>query len=380
MLKGNKGEWSEVYALCYLLNEGVLKAADRDLNPTNMYFPILKILREEIKGTVLHYFPADTDCDVIKVYDGETLLAVVEKGDLEKIVALLLDKIPAGEPGKRVFEIPEVNAFFDTIYVRKLKADSAHKQDIDIHIHDVQTGYDPICGFSIKSYLGATPSLWNSAEATSFIYTVENCNEEIASHFNSIHTRNKVIDRMRYLYGAGCSLSCLPSKKADREEKVHYYVESSRFQENLEFVDSRMPEILSYALMIWYRDRQTRLSAVVETLKKENPVKFSNAKMYEYKMKKFLCACALGMTAENVWEGAENANGGYIVVKKDGAVVCYHIYNRTEFEQYLYDYTKFDVPSTGRHGFMEIYPEKIEIDEMEKVIYKLKLNLQVRFV
>lgn len=45
------------------------------------------------------------------------------------------------------------------------------------------------------------------------------------------------------------------------------------------------------------------------------------------------------MTPERHWEGEEDANGGYIVVKQDGSVVCYHIYNRTDFEQYLYDYT-----------------------------------------
>ena len=40
MLKGNKGEWSEIYAFCYLLSQGILRAADKDLNPTAVYFPI----------------------------------------------------------------------------------------------------------------------------------------------------------------------------------------------------------------------------------------------------------------------------------------------------------------------------------------------------
>ena len=71
----------------------------------------------------------------------------------------------------------------------------------------------------------------------------------------------------------------------------------------------------------------------------------------DYKFKKFLCAAALGMTPEKHWEGEEDANGGYIVVKPDGNVVCYHIYNRTDFEQYLYDYTRFDTPSTSRYEY-----------------------------
>ena len=80
---------------------------------------------------------------------------------------------------------------------------------------------------------------------------------------------------------------------------------------------------------------------------------------------------ALGMTPEKDWEGQEDASGGYIVVKKDGDVVCYHIYNREDFEQYLFDYTFFDRASTSRHGFMSVYKENSE--------YKINLNLQIRF-
>ena len=84
-----------------------------------------------------------------------------------------------------------------------------------------------------------------------------------------------------------------------------------------------------------------------------------------------MCACALGMTPGRRWEGEEDANGGYIVVKNDGSVVCYHIYNRTEFEQYLYDYTFFERASGSRHNYMTVYKEEDQ--------YKIKLNLQVRF-
>lgn len=357
MLKGNKGEWSEIYAFCYLLSTGVLRAADKDLNPTAMFFPILKILREEIRGTVLNYFPAGSDWNAVKVYDGDVLLATVEKDDLDSVVSMLLDKIPEGE---RAFEIPEVNAFFDSIYVHKLKADSAHKQDIDIHIHDVRTGYDPICGFSIKSYLGSKPTLVNPGKGTNFVYVVEGCSEEIAVQTNSIDTRTKIKDRMKSLRDSGCEILCTET------------MQSAQFKENLEFIDSRMPEIISNVLLIAYREGIKKLSDAVDVLKEENPMGFSNTNMYEYKMKKLLCACALGMTPEHAWEGAEDANGGYIVVKKDGSVVCYHIYNRTDFEQYLYDYTCFDTPSTSRYEYMSVYEED--------GVYKLKLNLQIRFV
>lgn len=355
MLKGNKGEWSEIYAFCYLLNSGKLKAADKDLNPTSVYFPILRISREESSGVVLNYVPCYPNCDSVKIFDGDTLLKTIDKSEFENIIIKLLDKIPAGQ---RAFEIAETNDFFNSIYVSKLKADSAHKQDIDIQIHDIHTGISPVCGFSIKSYLGANPTLINPGRNTNIIYNVNGCSDKLATNVNRIDTRTKIIDRVSKLVNSGCIF--------DFDSMT-----SAQFQENLQFIDSQMPVILANALLITYRDNIKRLSDVIDKLKTENPLNFTNTNMYEYKFKKFLCAAALGMTPEKHWEGEEDANGGYIVVKQDGSVVCYHIYNRSDFEQYLYDYTCFDSPSTTRYDYAQVYKDND--------FFKIKFNLQVRF-
>lgn len=78
------------------------------------------------------------------------------------------------------------------------------------------------------------------------------------------------------------------------------------------------------------------------------------------------------MTPEKSWVGEEDANGGYITVKRDGSVVCYHIYDRQNFHQYLYDYTYFEKGSSSRHEYMQIYKSNDE--------YYVNLNLQVRFL
>ena len=46
MIKGNKGEWSELYVLLHLLAEGKLHAADEELRLLEcVYSPILRIFR-----------------------------------------------------------------------------------------------------------------------------------------------------------------------------------------------------------------------------------------------------------------------------------------------------------------------------------------------
>jgi len=91
-----------------------------------------------------------------------------------------------------------------------------------------------------------------------------------------------------------------------------------------------------------------------------------------YKVKGLLLSVALGMTPGTLWDGNAKAQGGYIIVKEDGEVVCYHIYNRDQFEDYLFNNTKLDTPRPNRHGFGDIYSDE------EKMI--LKLNFQIRFL
>lgn len=56
MFKGNKWEWSEVYVLLRLLADGKIYAADSELNKlVDVYFPIIRVIREETKGEVKEY-------------------------------------------------------------------------------------------------------------------------------------------------------------------------------------------------------------------------------------------------------------------------------------------------------------------------------------
>ena len=55
-------------------------------------------------------------------------------------------------------------------------------------------------------------------------------------------------------------------------------------------------------------------------------------------------AFALGMTASKAWQGKFNANGGFIVVKEDGDIVCCHFFDRNDLEDYLFPQIRKTVP------------------------------------
>ncbi len=75
------------------------------------------------------------------------------------------------------------------------------------------------------------------------------------------------------------------------------------------------------------------------------------------------------MTVSFPWHVFLNANGGYIVVKEDSNIVCYHFFDRNDLEKYLFNNTMFDTPNTIRHEFGKVY----------KVKYSY-FNLQIQFI
>lgn len=234
----------------------------------------------------------------------------------------------------------------------------AEKSDISMQIQEIHTNYIRNVGFSIKSEVGNAPTLLNAGQTTNFIYKVTGITSEQAEKINAIDTSAKIKDKIKAIKDLGGSISY-----ADMNHQG--------FKRNLIMIDSSMPQILGNILLYYYEEDVKECGKLVELAGKRDPLGYGDAVMYEYKFKKFLCACALGMKPAKKWDGLDEANGGYIIVRADGEILAYHIYNRNFFEQYLLDNTVFERASTSRHGYMGLYEENGEMF--------IKFNLQVRF-
>jgi hypothetical protein len=91
----------------------------------------------------------------------------------------------------------------------------------------------------------------------------------------------------------------------------------------------------------------------------------------EHMIKALLQSVALGMVPDTPWNGLARAHGGFIYVRQDGEVVCFHVYNSDEFKEYLYRNTKLETNSTKKHRFASVYRKK------DKVYFDL--NLAIRY-
>ena len=358
-MKGNKGEWSELYTLLKLAADGRLYAADENTNKIDtIYYDILKIIRSQ-KDDNWQYI-RNGNIKVIAESTGVEV-ATIPILEFEENAKLLLSSIKAVKSKDGSFEIPAIGSFISKIKCNTTKAKSSGKADITLMVHDVKTGSDPTLGFSIKSQLGSPSTLFNASGATNFVYELSGHTLTEAEK-DTFHSFRLFKDKFDYLNSLGVQVSFI---KADNDI----------FNSNLMLVDTQMSLIIGNMLEKFYRGKANKVVELTNLCGENNICDVSTEDIdvfYAYKVKELMTNIALGMMPASRWNGNYEATGGYIIVKEDGDVLCYHIYNRNEFREYLYNNTKFDTPSKTKHHFGMI--EEVGGKQI------LKLNLQIRFI
>ena len=356
-MKGNKGEWSEIYTLFKLLGDGVVYAGNGDMEKIDdLFYPIMRVIRREAE--TYNYEPRINDNRVVVILNdiGDELMRV-SMADFASMAKSLLDSIKTARGS--AFALPHIEEFMHSVNCHTLKARSIDKTDIRIVIHDLRTGTTPTLGFSIKSQLGNPSTLLNSGMTTNFKYRIEGLNltdEEIAD-INAIKGQN---DRMRDVFLRGGRLK-------------YHSMDCQTFEDNLIIIDSFMPEIIAECIAEHFISGSNNLSELTEGVINRNPlgIRRNPELYYMTKIKSLLVDVALGMTPAKVWNRRYDANGGYLVVRNDGEVLCYHFYDRNQIEDYLYQNTRFDYPSRERYHYGSLFREGNEIF--------IKLNFQIRF-
>ncbi len=358
MLTGNKGEWSEIYTLLKIISDQELYAGDKDLNKIeSLIFPIIKVLRTESNGT--YEFTYDDSLVIIK---NGLLQFKIPISDFHKQASDLLSSLKKATGAS--FSFPTTEKFLSSFHCHSLKAGSSAKTDIQVVIHDLRTRVTPVLGFSVKSQLGDPSTLLNASKATNFIYRLEriSLSEKDINDINSISTKSKIKDRANVI-------------KNNNGSFLFEKIENPIFNNNLVLIDSSLPIILSNILYLYFTTDYSTTKDLVDQTTILNPLGYdlsSKHPFYSYKIKRFLTDIALGMMPSKVWTGELDATGGYLIVKDTGDILCYHIYNRNEFEDYLLNNTKLETASSSRHNFGNIFRENGRL--------YFKLNLQIRFI
>lgn len=353
--KGNKGEWSEFYAFVKILTDGKVFTADKNLKILEDHFHlVLKIIRQEAIG-VKQYDISKNDGKVV-ISDADSEIGIVELDKVKTSVAEIFDQIKNSKG--TTFEVASALHPMKDLHCTQIRASSDRKADLTIVLHDKKSPDFPELGFSIKSMLGSPATLLNASGATNFVYRIATEDNKPLEGSDNMSVR----DATKLTYGVGANLEFIS-------------MDNPTFRKNLRKVDSIFPNIVAQMLKHYYNGSATTVEDLARKIAEDTEFMESidfTEDMLVMNIKRFLSNIALGMMPSRDWDGYTEAHGGYIIVKEDGDVVCYHLYNRDKFEDYLFHNTKLDTPSTTRHGFGRFYEEDGE--------QRMKLNLQIRFL
>ncbi len=372
MFKATKRELGEIYAFFRLLAEGkVYMGTSRVQKEENGCRPVVMLQREEHDGT-RRYYIEETEVRMVsgevdrngrfvpKSEGGETCFP---RADFSEAADCVLDLLKHS-PGE-VVEVPDgLEGFLDAVRIYDLEAKTDDRTDFKLafwHVDAPLTGFCVRCRLSPMNPLldgGRTANL--KLEQTGVKFAVPTVNKVNALP----ESPGEVAERMRMIERLGGVL-----KYSDVADRV--------FRCNLLMIDLHFPRMLAEMVRLMHLEGITRVSELTERIKEINPLKIKDELIqkhgfYEYKMKQFLLALALGMRPAKIFRGTDSAVEGMLLVDGEGEVLCYHQSCRQDFAEFLYQNTRFEkgAPEKDKYGFLE----------RENGTWYFKLNVKIGLV
>ena len=342
---GNKGEWSESYTFLKLLTNPLVSAANSQLSlvPGKYYVAKRIVVPFSTQGPV-EFAPLAESYKYSENAPGVSI---------QRIKAALPKFLEAIQSGTGAFEIPQISELFLDMGLDGFKAASGKKMDIYLTLPSLGGGQDLDLGFSIKSQLGSASTLFNASGATNIDFEILGGTFEVEDFSGLKYHESRSLIRAR-------------------EVRLQYLKpQNETFLNNLEFFGSDFPSKLASLVENAFLDQNSG-STLIENIQiwaADNGGQIAEQKLV-YQLKNFLRATALGMRPGSPWAGDLEGYGGYIIVAKNGDLMCLHLENDDEFKSYLLQNTRFDFPKD------ELFskPHKVE----GKLVFPI--NFQIRFI
>lgn len=353
--EATKREWSELYAFLRLLSNGRIALGTPDSKISEKYWPISYIQREEHDGT-RQYYIEDTQIRIVSE-KGEQLFP---RTDFELVSNLILEAIRQTN-SDNITSPDGVEEFLDAVGIYDLEANTEDRTDFSIAFWSSDA---PITGVNVRSRLSNMNPLLDGGRAANLKFEQTGVKFAVptVNKVNALpESPNEVVERMMMIERLGGVL-----KYSDVADRV--------FRSNLLMIDLHFPRMLAEMIRLMHLDGITRISESTEIIKKINPLKIKEELItkhgyYEYKMKQFLLALALGMRPAKIFNGTDSAVEGIILINGSGELLCYHKWEKKIFEDFLFNNTRFEKGAVekDKYGFLE----------RENGVYYFKLNAKI---
>lgn len=369
--EATKRELGELYTFFRLLADGkVSLGTPQAQKDGKKCWPVAMIQREEHDGT-RRYFVENDDIRIVSgtlEKDGTFIPSDKEQphfpredfADAAELILYLLKTVP----GEKIEVTEGLEAFLDAVNIFDLEARTEDRTDFSIAFWHPDA---PLTGFSVRCRLtpmnplldgGRTANL--KLEQSGIKFAVPTVNKVNALP----ESPTEVAERMMMIERLGGVL-----KYSDVADRV--------FRCNLLMIDLHFPRMLAEMVRLMHLDGITRIDELTERIKQMNPLKIKDELInkhgfYEFKMKQFLLALALGMRPAKIYNGTDSAVEGMLLTDGNGEVLCYHKSERKTFADFLFLNTRLEKSSVDKdkYGFLE----------RENGIYYFKLNVKIGLV
>ena len=349
----NRGEWSELYSILFLLVKPRLKLVDANLKEIEEAKDLF-VLKEIIsRSTVTLRYELIEDTVMIFIDGSQFNKMSVQQ--IEKSRQILIDEIKNASGKRGAFTIPTINEFLTEFSNNSVfKTGSQAKDDIELVLIDNKQAKRTNLSYSIKSSLGSPATILNASNNTNFKYKITGINQSDISSINAINSKTKLLDRINKIEKLGGKIT-------------FDSVPSDTFEYNLKMVDSNMPDYLGNALLYSYQNNNKDLKTIFI-----NSNSFKDNTMALKKLGDLINAISFGFFPGVRWNGKNTVTGGLVIVKETGEVcVLDLIYYKEDVQKYLINESKLDSPSSTRYHMLDLFEENGEIC--------FTLNLQIRY-
>ena len=337
----NVGEWSELYALATLLATSA-SPVHGSLLPKAKRIRHRHSIAEQSVEYVIHEGAID--------FEGEQ----PQKPEVASLtISELSRKLLSDIQGKkgRTFH-SEAGAQLAGI-LRFTGAGPTSRDDLQVQwAKDVRSEW---LGLSVKSLLGAKPTLLNASSATNFTFKLVGNLEMIEKSLFSQNTGMKKLFSRFNETGVMLQL---------------FRVDNEVFYRNLRHFSDRLPETVGTLLVAAASHSAKSMVNVWEEASAQDNVLAADDKQSLFE---FLGAVGLGLRPAIEWVGREEvAFGGFVVVNRDGTVDVSDESRPSALGEYLFRNLKFEWGSRDRHKF------GIPFLSGDNIL--IRLNLQLRFM
>lgn len=369
MYSVTKRELGEIYAFFRLLADGKVCRGTSDVRPDAARpLPVVLVQREEHDGTRRYYIEGESVRMVSGAVDKEGVFTPApDKGEehfpREDFAAAAdwVFRLLKEVPGEAV-ELPEgLEAFLDAVRIYDLEAKTEDRTDLSLVFWHRDA---PLAGFCVRCRLSPMNPLLDGGRTANLKFEQSGVKFAVptVNKINALpESATEVADRMLMIERLGGVL-----RYADVADRV--------FRCNLLMMDLHFPRMLAEMVRLMHLEGITRTSELTERIKALNPLKIKDELInkhgfYEYKMKQFLLALALGMRPAKIYNGTDSAVQGILLVDGNGDVLCYHTSDRQTFADFLYRNSRFEKGALekDKYGFLE----------RENGVYYFKLNAKI---